>query len=493
MIDFSNLEKYRENNRIEAKRALGGLPKSIWETYSAFANTLGGIILLGVVEGADKSLHPVDLPDPGRLIEEFLDLLNRPEKASANILSDQNISVEIVEGCHIIAITVPRAGRQDRPVYIDGNPFTGTYLRNGEGDYRCTKEEVQAMLREAARKSPDMDVLEQTEPQALDPDSIHRNRSRMILRHPEHIWQELETPDFLYKLGALGKGRDGKLHPTAAGLLMFGYEYEIVREFPSYFLDYQDMTVSESGQKKYHQVRRIVSSSGDWSGNLFDFYFRACRALAPACAIQSLSSAMDLSDISGEDPDLESAEKSSVQEALREALTNCLINADYCGTGGIVIRKEQDSLTFSNPGSFRIRLEDARSGGISDPRNTMLCRMFHLIDIGERTGSGLSNIYRIWKRQGWPAPVIIQHTDPDRTTLSLAVNQPPSSAAVYPDIQKAVLINYLTENVSAGTKELAALLDISPAHVRKLLSQMAAEELIIKEGTNRNRTYRLKS
>ena len=174
MIDFSNLEKYRENNRIEAKRALGGLPKSIWETYSAFANTLGGIILLGVVEGADKSLHPVDLPDPGRLIEEFLDLLNRPEKASANILSDQNISVEIVEGCHIIAITVPRAGRQDRPVYIDGNPFTGTYLRNGEGDYRCTKEEVQAMLREAARKSPDMDVLEQTEPQALDPDSIHR-------------------------------------------------------------------------------------------------------------------------------------------------------------------------------------------------------------------------------------------------------------------------------------------------------------------------------
>ena len=119
--------------------------------------------------------------------------------------------------------------------------------------------------------------------------------------------------------------------------------------------------------------------------------------------------------------------------------------------------------------------------------------MFHLIDIGERTGSGLSNIYRIWKRQGWPAPVIMQHTDPDRTTLSLAVNQPPSSAAVYPDIQKAVLINYLTENVSAGTKELAALLDISPARVRKLLSQMAAEELIIKEGTNRNRTYRLKS
>lgn len=150
MLDLSNIEKYKENNRIEAKKATGGLPKSIWETYSAFANSFGGVILLGVEEYPDKSLHPVDLPDTDWMLSDFSDGLNDPSVVSVNILSDDDIQVETVEGKHIIVITVPRASRSQKPVYIGGDPFSGSYLRNGEGDYRCSAEEVQAMLRGAS-------------------------------------------------------------------------------------------------------------------------------------------------------------------------------------------------------------------------------------------------------------------------------------------------------------------------------------------------------
>ena len=140
MIDLSRIEAYRENNRIEAKKALGGLPHSIWETYSAFANTLGGVILLGVEEHRDHTLHPVNLPDPAGMAEEFWDILNDPQRVSVNILTRENLRVETVDGGRLLVITVPRAQRYDRPVYVGGNPISGTYRRSGEGDYRCTPE-----------------------------------------------------------------------------------------------------------------------------------------------------------------------------------------------------------------------------------------------------------------------------------------------------------------------------------------------------------------
>ena len=147
MLDMENLEQYRENNRIEAKQALGGLPESLWETYSAFANAEGGVILLGVEEREDKSLHALDILDPQWLLEDLWAILRDETRVSVNLLTEEDVAVHRVDGKQIISVTVPKAARRDRPVYIDNDPYRGTYRRCGEGDYRCTAEEVEQMLR----------------------------------------------------------------------------------------------------------------------------------------------------------------------------------------------------------------------------------------------------------------------------------------------------------------------------------------------------------
>lgn len=504
MIDFAHLEQYRENNRIEAKKAQGGLPHSIWETYSAFANTLGGVILLGVVEDDNKQLEAVGVPDPDQLVKEFWNIVNNINKVSVNILSTSDVSVESVDGKSIVVINVPRAQRADRPVYLLDNPLRESYRRNGEGDYRCTQEEVRAMLRDAAMRTQDMIVLENMDIEALNRESLHSYRTRMQACRPGHVWEGNSDQEFLYKIGAVGRDRQGTLHPTGAGLLMFGNEYEIVKEFPNYFLDYRE--------KMDPQVRwtdRFVSSSGDWSGNLYDFYFRVYNRLA-----LDIRTPFQMKNGSRVDD-------TPIHEALREALANCLINADYYGRQGIVIEKRPESFSFSNPGGFRVDVEAAISGGISDPRNAVLIKMFNLINIGERAGSGIPNIFRIWNKEGWPAPVIRESFDPERITVSLfigidseksenpldntednpdkfgenpdkqakvTINKIPGKSAV----QKAAIVEYLTENPKGKSAQIAKLLGVSADRARQLLLQMVEDGLVETEGANRNRTYKLK-
>lgn len=146
MFDFTQISHYRENNRLEAKLATGGLPHSIWETYSAFANTYGGVILLGVEELPDHSLRVQGLLDPQGMVEEFITGLDDPTVVSLNILKEEDIQILHVDGGDIVAITVPMAQRDQLPVYIGGSLHRGSYRRCGDGDYHCTQAELNAML-----------------------------------------------------------------------------------------------------------------------------------------------------------------------------------------------------------------------------------------------------------------------------------------------------------------------------------------------------------
>lgn len=83
-----NLIKLGEDAELECKLASKGtVPKEMWYTYSAFANTNGGTILLGIKE-ENGLFYPVDI-DVVKLQKDFWDNVNNRNKVSNNILQNQ--------------------------------------------------------------------------------------------------------------------------------------------------------------------------------------------------------------------------------------------------------------------------------------------------------------------------------------------------------------------------------------------------------------------
>ena len=500
---IDSLLAYREGNRLEAKSAQVSLPKSLWETYSAFANTDGGCIVLGVEE-TRSGLKVVGVPNPDNLVKLFWDAVNNPAKVSANLLTNSDVSVEEKDGLSVIVIRVPRASHDARPVFLDANPLMRTFRRNGEGDYRCTQREVSAMLRDNSDGVQDRAVLPHLEKDAICPETVRRYRNALRTVRPQHPWLDLENDDFLLRIGAIGRSADDdRLHPTRAGLLMFGYEYEIVREYPLYFMEYREVL----GDARWDD--RVVTNDGEWSGNIFDFW----RIVLPRIIV-----------LSKRPFDLEGGvrvDDTPLHKAYREALANTLVHADYYGEASTVVSRELNRLVFINPGTVRIDPKVAQVGGISSQRNPALMTMFNLIGVGERAGSGFDVMRQGCSWADAPNPIFRENLSPDYVELEFpfAVRERAGSGSSPNGMQgggdnaetdaflvassiggrgslsglsaQDRVLEYISRSTIATRGEIEKLLGVSRSSAGNLLSAMVEGEMLKVEGAGRATTYRL--
>lgn len=492
MFEQQDWRRLQENNQLEAKEAAGGLPKSIWETYSAFANTKGGVILLGMREESDRSLTASGVANPERMVKAIWDTLNNHNKVSANVLDEDDIAIETIGQARIIRINVPRARREDRPVYINGNPIGGTYRRNFEGDYQCSHEQYAAMMRDNNTDTANLDhkPLERFTPDDLNQTTVQSYRNLLRSTRPNHPWLELDTEEFLLRLNALARDRDDNtLRPTRAGLLVFGNDWRITEEFPYYFLDYR-----ESINPNRRWDHRITSGDGEWSGNLFDFYNRVWPRLS-----QVLTRPFALDEHSRRVDD------TPMHAALREALANTLIHADYYLRGNTVITRHTDRIEFANPGGLRIPPEVAMAGGLSDSRNPAILKMFALISVVERAGSGFDAMRAGCDWAGIPHPDLTESFDPDRTQLvfhlSIDTSAPPTQqtpktsnlaepeqqSGRQSDIEK--LLQHLRQHGPSTRTELEQLLGVGPTWAKRLLADLMDAGLVRREGKSRATRY----
>ena len=482
MVDINKLIQEKESIHLEAKSAESKLPKSFWESYSAFANTDGGIILLGVKEDNNsKKLIVNGVLKPEAIISDIWNTLNNRQKVSSNILINEQIYSIEFQNKTVVVVEVPRAERYDRPVYVGQNINQGTYRRNNDGDYKCSNSEIKSMLRDQSDKSSDNTVLENLELNSFCNDSIKKYRMMFNNLKPNHVWSSLTNQEFLLKIGAARiSQKDGIIHPTLAGLIFFGYYNEIINELPFYFLDYR-----EHLSQDIRWTDRVCSSDSDWSGNIFDFYFRIINKLTT-----EVKKPFKLNK------KLQRIDDTLIHSSIREVLANALIHADYYGTRGIVIEKTCDSIQVSNPGNFRIPINEAIAGGISDARNSRIFNMFSLIDVGERSGMGLCNLFNVWEQNNLVKPVVTETITPvERVTIELKFVQSKeikNTARTTQTAQNSLnsieieILKAVSETPNITQKALSSKLNIKQTTIRFYIDKLQSKYLLIRVGSNRS-------
>ena len=227
-ITCQELLDLRENYQFEVKSAQGRdgngeVPKDMWESYSAMANSEGGMILLGAKELKDGSLDFLGIKNIEKVQKDFWTTVNNAQKINYNVLSPTDVKVIVCEENTLLLISISPASRKLKPIFIGSNPLTGTYLRYHDSDIKAKDEIVRHMLADAINDSNDTAILNGYGMDDIDTDSLNAYRNLYKSAKGSHPWATLGDQDFLVQLGGYAKDRVSKEEGlTLAGLLMFG-------------------------------------------------------------------------------------------------------------------------------------------------------------------------------------------------------------------------------------------------------------------------------
>ena len=490
VTDIKVLLKVGERISFECKKAENNIPKSVWETYSSFANTIGGIIVLGITEnikfvGEANHFEITGVNHPQKLRKEFFDTLNS-NKVNRNILTDTDVEIIDYEGVSLMCITVPQADYRQRPIYINGNMMNGAFKRNYEGDYHCTEEDVKAMIRDANDSGNDGLLIEHYNIDDIDSATLSAYRNRFRTANPDHIWNDYADKEFLLNIGAYTKDRNtGREGLTLAGLLLFGKGLSIRERFDNIRMDYLDYTNLEEESRWSDRL----TYDGRWENNLYNFFMRVQSKL-----ISDIKRPFSLKGMERNDDSL-------LHKAIREALTNLIIHADYMLTGILKVEKYDNRFVFSNPGSLKIPVVDIYEGGHSKARNPHIQAIFRMIGLGENIGSGFPTILEACKKENWRKPLLSERPDLHLVELTISMVSLISAECetqlleIYGDDynkaekeEQLILATALSEGVIANNT-IQLLLDKNPLEAGKLLYALVGKDMLLSTNKGRWTTY----
>ena len=493
---IDDLLQYGERVTLECKKAESTLPKSVWETYSAFANTNGGYIILGIeenrfAESMEERFKIYGVRNAEQQRKDFWNTINS-EKVSGCLLKDEDVQVvQYDDSITLLVIHVPQAIYRNKPIYINGNVYKGTFKRNHEGDYHCDESEVKAMIRDANEDGNDGNLLDYYTMDDIDMPTLKSYRNEFENRNIGHTYNQLDDKEFLKQFGAYTIDRsNGKEGLTLAGLLMFGKGLPVRERFSNFRMDYVDLTHLQ-GDMRYSDR---LTYDGTWENNLYNFFRKVLTKLTSDLKRPFRLEGMQRND------------DTPAHKAIREALTNSIIHADFFLSGSILrIEKHDSCFCFRNPGTLKLPVSQIYEGGSSKARNPRIQNMLRMIGYGENLGSGFPTILDACKQERWRKPDLDEITELKEVRMKLwMLSMYPKEVEEFlqkllgdsyknlsSDALSALSVAYVEKEVS--NQRLQTLLEKNSLEVAKVLKLLTDLDLLIADNKGRWTTYKLNS
>lgn len=475
--DVINALSRHEDDTLEFKESKEHLSKEFWKTYSAFANTRGGLVLFGVHEDDRKNAVIVGINDPDAQRTELFSTLSNSNKVSIDVIHSDDVKVFTIKGKSVLAVHVPEAQLNQKPVYLNGS-LNSAFIRKHETDCKASHEELAAMIR---NKSDDLDseLLNGYSMDDLDATSIANYQTRLSDRYPERQFSSMPHSEFLRSIGAfqIDHNDHGTLKLTLGGLLFFGKYSSIRTKIHHYFVDFQDKRgVGERWMDRVH--------SGDLAlpdMNLYNYY---------TTVIDKLRSSINRPFVLNNK--MERRPYADLGIALRETFVNMIVHADYLSDAtALLVEIHNPYYLFINPGIMKIPADSFFKGANSRPRNHILVQLFSQMGAAERAGSGSQKIKDVIVKNDFKMPDI--RTSLEKTTFKLwianVIDVTPDLGAIEKDIYR-ILNEHSTKGKSMSAHEIKeSLPQYSRSRIMRALRNLYGRNLIIKLGGNRNRTY----
>ena len=444
-MNLSELIRQPEGKTLEFKRDLSS-PGPILRTVCALANTAGGTVVFGI---ADRSGTVLGIPDPLDAEERLSSIV--ADGITPRVLPDINIIPW--RDTHVIALNVHPG--PSRPYHLTNSPVDkGTYVRVGSTNRLADASLIAELARSAIGESYDEQPMPDYRLRDLDEREID-----------ESFAGKRATSAARRKTLRLTVTYQDKEVPTIGGMLLFGRDR--LAAFPDAWI--------QVGRFKGVSKRFVLDTA-----DLLDY---------PTVAIEyTLTFIARNTSLAYE---LHGARRIEVPEyppeAVREAVINAVVHADYSQRGAPVrVAIFDDRIEIENPGLLvpGLTIPDMLAG-VSKVRNRMIARVFRELGLIEQWGSGVGRMHEACTAAGLAPPLLEEIGSRFRVTLYSARLGKPAV-----DMLDSTALEALRGAEGLSTAEVAALLGRTTRATRDRLRRLVERGLVVELGSSPNDPHR---